>query len=133
MEVIYKKVAFHMFSLQRIPEFHDQERPWESQRRVKSCPTQRRGLTGTSVLGWEASLLPLEHSCLAYHTRFSQRDFMCECFKSISSSAGISEHPSQVKNCSLKYMEQAPIRGHEASPQSGLKVGCKLCSSSKAR
>ena len=28
-------------------------------------------------------------------------------------------------------MEQAPSRGHEASPQSGLGVGCKLCSSSK--
>ena len=28
-------------------------------------------------------------------------------------------------------MEQAPSRGHEASPQSELGVGCKLCSSSK--
>ena len=28
-------------------------------------------------------------------------------------------------------MEKAPNRGHEASPQSGLGVGCKLCSSSK--
>ena len=28
-------------------------------------------------------------------------------------------------------MEQAPSRGHEASPQSGLGVGCKLCSSRK--
>ena len=27
-------------------------------------------------------------------------------------------------------MERAPSRGHEASPQSGLGVGCKLCSSS---
>ena len=27
-------------------------------------------------------------------------------------------------------MEQAPSRGHEASPQSGLGVGCKRCSSS---
>ena len=38
---------------------------------------------------------------------------------------------SQVKNYSPGYMEQAPSRGHEASPQSGLGVGCKLCSSSK--
>ena len=37
----------------------------------------------------------------------------------------------QVKNCSPGYVEQAPSRGHEASPQSGLGVGCKLCSSSK--
>ena len=29
------------------------------------------------------------------------------------------------------YMKQAPSRGHEASPQSGLGAGCKLCSSSK--
>ena len=29
------------------------------------------------------------------------------------------------------HMEQAPSRGHEASPQSGLGVGCKRCSSSK--
>ena len=28
-------------------------------------------------------------------------------------------------------MEQASSRGHEASPQSGLGVGCKWCSSSK--
>ena len=28
-------------------------------------------------------------------------------------------------------MEQASSRGHEASPQSGLGVGCKRCSSSK--
>ena len=28
-------------------------------------------------------------------------------------------------------MEQAPSRGHDASPQSGLGVGCNLCSSSK--
>ena len=39
--------------------------------------------------------------------------------------------PSQVKNYSPGYMEQAPSRDHEASPQSGLGVGCKLCSSSK--
>ena len=41
--------------------------------------------------------------------------------------------PSQVKdkNYSPGYMEQAPSRGHEASPQSGLGVGCMLCSSSK--
>ena len=38
---------------------------------------------------------------------------------------------SQVKSYSLGYMEQAPSRGHEASPQSGLGVGCKLCSSNK--
>ena len=38
---------------------------------------------------------------------------------------------SQVKNYSPGYMEQAPSRGHKASPQSGLGVGCKLCSSSK--
>ena len=28
-------------------------------------------------------------------------------------------------------MEEAQSRGHEASPQSGLGVGCKRCSSSK--
>jgi len=28
-------------------------------------------------------------------------------------------------------MEQAPSRGHKASPQSGLGVGCKRCFSSK--
>ena len=38
---------------------------------------------------------------------------------------------SQVKNYSPGYMDQAPSRGHEASPQSGLGVGCKLFSSSK--
>jgi len=36
-----------------------------------------------------------------------------------------------VKNYSPGYMEQAPSRGEEASPQSGLGVGCKLCSSSE--
>ena len=36
---------------------------------------------------------------------------------------------NQVKNYSPKYMEQAPSRGHEASPQNGLGAGCKLCSS----
>ena len=29
-----------------------------------------------------------------------------------------------------KYVDRAPSRGHEASEQSGLGVGCKLCSSS---
>jgi len=38
---------------------------------------------------------------------------------------------SQVRNYSPGYMEQAPSRGHGASPQSGLGVGCMLCSSSK--
>ena len=38
---------------------------------------------------------------------------------------------SQVKNYSPGYMGQAPSRGHDASPQSGLGVGCKRCSSSK--
>jgi hypothetical protein len=38
---------------------------------------------------------------------------------------------SQVKNYSPGYMDQAPSRGHGASPQSGLGVSCKLCSSSK--
>ena len=38
---------------------------------------------------------------------------------------------SQVKNYSPEYMEHAPSRGHEASPQSGLGVGCKLRSSGK--
>ena len=38
---------------------------------------------------------------------------------------------SQVRNYSPGYSEQAPSRGHEASPQNGLGVGCKLCSSSK--
>ena len=37
----------------------------------------------------------------------------------------------QVKDYSPGYMEQAPSRGHEASPQSGLGVSCKLCTSSK--
>ena len=38
---------------------------------------------------------------------------------------------STVKNYSPGYMEQTPRRGHEAnSTQSGLGVGCKLCSSS---
>ena len=32
---------------------------------------------------------------------------------------------SQVKNYSPENMEQAPSRGHEASPQSGLDGGCK--------
>jgi hypothetical protein len=36
-----------------------------------------------------------------------------------------------VKNYSPGFMEQAPSRGYEASPQSGLGVGCKLCSSSQ--
>ena len=36
-----------------------------------------------------------------------------------------------VRNYSPGNMEQAPSRGHEASPQSGLGVGCKRCSSSK--
>ena len=38
---------------------------------------------------------------------------------------------SQVKSYTLGYMGQAPSKGHGASPQSGLGVGCKLCSSSK--
>ena len=38
---------------------------------------------------------------------------------------------SQARNCSPGYMEQAPSRGHEASPQSRMGAGCKLCSSSK--
>ena len=38
---------------------------------------------------------------------------------------------SQVKNHSPGNMEQASSRGHEASPQSGLGVGCELYSSSK--
>ena len=38
---------------------------------------------------------------------------------------------SQVRNYSPGYTGQAPSRGHEASPQSGLGVGCMLCSSSK--
>ena len=37
----------------------------------------------------------------------------------------------KVKNYSPGYMEQATSRGHEASPQSGLCVGCKLRSSSE--
>ena len=36
-----------------------------------------------------------------------------------------------VTSYSPGYMEQAPSRGHEVSPQSGLGVGYKLCSSSK--
>ena len=38
---------------------------------------------------------------------------------------------SQVRNCSPGLMEQTPSRGHEASPQSRLGVGCMRCSSSK--
>ena len=38
---------------------------------------------------------------------------------------------SQVRNYSPGYIGQAPSRGHEASAQSGLGVGCKLRSSSK--
>ena len=38
---------------------------------------------------------------------------------------------SEVRNYSQGYIEQAPRRGHEASPQSGLVLGCMLCSSSK--
>ena len=38
---------------------------------------------------------------------------------------------SGVKNYPPGYMEQAPSRGHKASPQIGLGVGCKLCFSSK--
>ena len=38
---------------------------------------------------------------------------------------------SQVRNRSLGYMEQAPSRGHNSSPQGRLGLGWKLCSSSK--
>ena len=38
---------------------------------------------------------------------------------------------SQVKNYSPGCIEQAPSRGHEASPQSGLGAGCMLFSNSK--
>ena len=38
---------------------------------------------------------------------------------------------ANIKNYSPGHMEQTPSRGHEANPQSGLGVGCKLCSSSK--
>ena len=41
------------------------------------------------------------------------------------------ESKSRVKNHSPGYMEQAPSRGHEASPQSELGVRYKRCSSSK--
>ena len=37
----------------------------------------------------------------------------------------------KVKDNSPGYMKQAPSRGHEASPQNGLGMGCRLCSSSK--
>ena len=37
----------------------------------------------------------------------------------------------QVRNYSPGNMEQASSRGHEASPKSGLDVGCRRCSSSK--
>ena len=49
----------------------------------------------------------------------------------------LSEEPSahvklrQGNNYSAGYMEQAPSKGHEASPQRGLGVCCKGCSSSK--
>jgi hypothetical protein len=39
---------------------------------------------------------------------------------------------SKVKKYSPGCMEQAPNRGHEASPQSWMGVGCKLCPSSKS-
>ena len=38
---------------------------------------------------------------------------------------------SGAGNYSPGYMEQAPSRGHGASPQIGLGVGCELCCSSK--
>ena len=43
----------------------------------------------------------------------------------------LSIKPSQVKNNSPGNTEQAPSRGHKASPQSGLDMGFKRCSSSK--
>ena len=49
----------------------------------------------------------------------------------VKTERGVAVAASQVKNYSPGYMEQAPSRGHEASPQSVLGVGCKLCSSSK--
>ena len=42
-----------------------------------------------------------------------------------------SHKSSQVNSYSPGYMEQAPSKGHEASPYSGLGVGCKLFSGSK--
>ena len=39
--------------------------------------------------------------------------------------------PIAIRNYSPENMEQAPSRGHEASPQSRLGVGCKWCSSRK--
>ena len=50
------------------------------------------------------------------------------------SRSGMSAEPkveAKIKSYSPRYMEQAPIRGHEASPQSGLGVGCELFSSRK--
>ena len=41
--------------------------------------------------------------------------------------------PSQVRNYSPGNMEQASSRGHEASLQSGVDVGCKLRPSSKTK
>ena len=49
----------------------------------------------------------------------------------LSSMSRLPSRGSQVKNYSPGYMEQAPSRGHEASPQSGLRMGFNLCSSSK--
>jgi hypothetical protein len=43
-----------------------------------------------------------------------------------------SQRECQFRNCSPGYMEQAPSRGHKASPHSGLGVGCGLCPSSKS-
>ena len=40
---------------------------------------------------------------------------------------------SQVKYCPPGNMEKASSRGHEASPQSGLGVGCKLRSSAQQK
>ena len=39
--------------------------------------------------------------------------------------------PSHARHYPPGYVEQAPTRGHDARSQSGLGVGCKLCSSSK--
>ena len=43
----------------------------------------------------------------------------------------LTSESSQVRNVSLGNMEQAPRRGHEARPQSGLVMDCKRFSSSK--
>ena len=49
---------------------------------------------------------------------------LVDCFRSRAERSRLSL--CQVRNYSPGYMEQTPSRGHKASPQSGLVVGCEL-------